>query len=240
MFCMNCGLELPEDAKFCRKCAKPLTSCPECGEELPKRAKFCWKCGKSLTTVSLSSGLKEPEEPGSLLENSENEPEEKLPQRSDNASIFARMNNSNPAEKAAQNGAPSPFKPSAAAKREAKTSEYSPAVPPSPFRPASAKKKEEAPAPVNKAPDVASPFKPISAAKTETQPTRPAAAPRGAAPVGGTRPAAAFRPAAQAQAKTEEELPEVRLLLAVQGPQHREALPPLKVQDPLLPEAQLP
>ena len=126
MFCMNCGLELPEDAKFCRKCASPLTSCPECGEDIPKRAKYCWKCGKSLATVSVSSGLKEPEEPASLLDEPESDPENVLPAKSDNASIFARMSSAKSAEASHQNGAPSPFKQSAGAKRESSASAYSP------------------------------------------------------------------------------------------------------------------
>ncbi|MCR4775802.1 MAG: zinc-ribbon domain-containing protein [Saccharofermentans sp.] len=197
MFCMNCGLELPEDAKFCRKCAAPLTSCPECGEDIPKSAKYCWKCGKSLTSVALSGGLKEPEEPGSLLDEPENDPENVLPAKSDNASIFARMSSAKTAEAAHQNGAPSPFKQTAAAKRESSASTYSPAGMPSAFKPASEKKKKEteeqpapAPSPYNRFSDAASPFKPLGSAKKETQPARPAVAPRGAAPVGGTRPAA--------------------------------------------------
>ena len=202
MFCMNCGLELPEDAKFCRKCASPLTSCPECGEDIPKRAKYCWKCGKSLATVSVSSGLKEPEEPASLLDEPESDPENVLPAKSDNASIFARMSSAKSAEASHQNGAPSPFKQSAGAKRESSASAYSPAGMPSAFKPASEKKKKEnekpdqpAPSPYNRFAEAASPFKPLGSAKKESAPSvsatpsRPAA-PRGAASVGGSRPAA--------------------------------------------------
>ena len=243
MFCMNCGLELPEDAKFCRKCASPLTSCPECGEDIPKRAKYCWKCGKSLATVSVSSGLKEPEEPGSLLDEPESDPENVLPAKSDNASIFARMSSAKTAEAAHQNGAPSPFKQNVAAKRESSASTYSPAGMPSAFKPASEKKKKEteeqpapAPSPYNRFSDAASPFKPLGSAKTGSAPSRPAAprgaasvggsrpaAPRGAAAVAGTRPAASapragFRPAAQAQAAAKEEPADEAPAAAPSGP----------------------
>ena len=194
MFCMNCGLELPEDAKFCRKCASPLTSCPECGEELPHDARYCWKCGNSLTSAEVSSGLKEPEEPGSLLDEPENDPENVLPAKSDNASIFARMSSAKSAETAQQNSAPSPFKQSAGAKRESSASSYSPAGMPSAFKPASEKKKKEnetpeqpAPSPYNRFSEAASPFKPLGSAKTESAPARPAA-PRGTAAVTGSRP----------------------------------------------------
>ena len=207
MYCMNCGLELPEDAKFCRKCAMPLIQCPECGEDLPKKAKFCWRCGKSLAESTFSE-----------TSDSSDENEGVLPQRADNASIFARMNSAKAAEAEAQSGAPSPFRPAGAAKRECKaaSASYSPAGMPSAFKPASEKKKEKeehdqpAPSPYNRFADAASPFKPLGSAKTETGSSKPAAprgsaavsgsrpaAPRGAAAVAGSRPASSLRPEAQ-------------------------------------------
>lgn len=221
MFCMNCGLELPEEAKFCRKCAMPLIQCPECGEDLPKRAKFCWRCGKEQLTE------------GGFSESSDasGDSESVLPQRTDNASIFARMSSAKAAEDAAQNSAPSPFKSSGSAKRESGASSYSPAGMPSAFKPTSEKKKQEKEEPQHPAPvlydrfaDAASPFKPLGSAKTETASSRPSAprataasagsrpaaprgaasvagsrpaAPRGAAAVAGSRPAASLRPEAQ-------------------------------------------
>ncbi|MBR3081479.1 MAG: zinc-ribbon domain-containing protein [Clostridiales bacterium] len=184
MYCMNCGLELPEDAKFCRKCAMPLIQCPDCGEDLPKKAKFCWRCGKSFAESTFS----ETSDPS-------DENEGVLPQRADNASIFARLNSAKAAEAEAQNDAPSPFRPAGAAKRESGAASYSPAGIPSAFKPASEKKKEKeehdqpAPSPYNRFADAASPFKPLGSAKTETNSARPAA-PRGSAAVSGSRPAA--------------------------------------------------
>lgn len=198
MFCMSCGLELSEDAKFCRKCAMPLTSCVECGEDIPKRAKYCWKCGKSQTSVG---GLKEPESQGSLVSEADHESEGVLPQHSESPMRFMRMGSANKPAEAPKNGALSPFKPAgAAAKRESGASSYNPAGTPSAFRPASAKKENEEPASKNTAPDVPSPFKPLSSAKTETRTTRPSA---------GTRPAAgaATRPAATRPAAVAAERP---------------------------------
>lgn len=47
--CTNCGLSLPNDAKFCSGCGNkidPSTKiCSNCGSELPNDAMFCFKCG---------------------------------------------------------------------------------------------------------------------------------------------------------------------------------------------------
>jgi len=56
MFCINCGKELPDDAKFCSGCGKQIEAkkeeiintvpvCSYCGEELKPGNKFCIKCG---------------------------------------------------------------------------------------------------------------------------------------------------------------------------------------------------
>jgi len=63
MFCLNCGKELPDDAKFCSGCGKQIETreketintlplCSSCGEELIPGNKFCTKCGASLEGLS--------------------------------------------------------------------------------------------------------------------------------------------------------------------------------------------
>ena len=179
MFCMNCGLELPEDAKFCRECAMPLTSCVECGEDLPKRAKFCWKCGKpQRTTVGSAatgmhglSGLGDQEE-GTLHSDTPKDPEGVLPQHSESAMRFMQMNMPKPAAEApAAGGAVSPFKPAGSARRESNVSSYNAVGAPSAFKPASEKKSKDKPgAGKDKAPSASGPFKPI-----ESKPSAPSA-----------------------------------------------------------------
>ena len=179
MFCMNCGLELPEDAKFCRECAMPLTSCVECGEDLPKRAKFCWKCGKpqrsTVGSESLGlhglSGLGDQEE-GLHHSESAMDPEGVLPQHSESAMRFMQMNMPKPAAEApAAGGAASPFKPAGSARRESNVSSYNAVGAPSAFKPASEKKSKDKPgAGKDKAPSASGPFKPI-----ESKPSAPSA-----------------------------------------------------------------
>jgi len=61
MFCINCGKELPDDAKFCSGCRKQIEAkkeeiintvpvCSSCGEELKPGNKFCIKCGTPVNT----------------------------------------------------------------------------------------------------------------------------------------------------------------------------------------------
>jgi len=56
MFCLNCGKELPDDAKFCSGCGKQIETkekeiintvpvCSSCGEKIITGNKFCIKCG---------------------------------------------------------------------------------------------------------------------------------------------------------------------------------------------------
>ena len=193
MFCMNCGLELSEDARFCRECAMPLTVCSECGTEIPKRAKYCWKCGKSQTSLSDS------ESQGSLMSDNGQDTEGVLPQHSESPMRFMKIGSANQPTEAPKTGAFSPFKPAGGAKRESKASAFSPAGTPSAFKPAAANSGNEEPAPTNTVPVASSPFKPISSAKTESRTTRPAAGARPSS-VGSARPAA--RPEATSPAAT--------------------------------------
>ena len=48
-FCLHCGKQLPDDAKFCSECgcAKPVEKvCPKCGAKVT--GKFCAECGTSI------------------------------------------------------------------------------------------------------------------------------------------------------------------------------------------------
>lgn len=55
MFCIKCGNELPDDAKFCSKCGAKTNVindspvCPNCGNKLLDGAAFCTKCGTKTT-----------------------------------------------------------------------------------------------------------------------------------------------------------------------------------------------
>jgi curli biogenesis system outer membrane secretion channel CsgG len=49
--CQECGAVVPEEARFCPQCGKPVgpppgeARCEKCGEKLPPAAKFCPHCG---------------------------------------------------------------------------------------------------------------------------------------------------------------------------------------------------
>ena len=55
MFCIKCGNELPDDAKFCSKCGAKTNVindspvCPNCGNKLLDGAASCTKCGTKIT-----------------------------------------------------------------------------------------------------------------------------------------------------------------------------------------------
>lgn len=52
MKCQFCGKELPDDARFCSACGKPVPQkkiCPECGYEAEDDMIFCIRCGTRLT-----------------------------------------------------------------------------------------------------------------------------------------------------------------------------------------------
>lgn len=63
MKCTFCGVELPDEAKFCYSCGKKVEKealCPKCGTKLQKDAKYCMECG---TCVSLGEVKESPEKP---------------------------------------------------------------------------------------------------------------------------------------------------------------------------------
>jgi hypothetical protein len=62
--CTNCGNQLPQDAKFCLECGKPVISenemiCPSCGVKTP-RGKFCLQCGVSMIKKCSECGTEIP------------------------------------------------------------------------------------------------------------------------------------------------------------------------------------
>ncbi len=49
--CPSCNTPLPQGAKFCPGCGKPVvqnTFCTNCGNQVPQGAKFCPNCGKQI------------------------------------------------------------------------------------------------------------------------------------------------------------------------------------------------
>jgi membrane protease subunit (stomatin/prohibitin family) len=52
--CTRCGVDTPEESRFCYKCGHPLISinrCGKCSAELPADAIFCLQCGQKLAEV---------------------------------------------------------------------------------------------------------------------------------------------------------------------------------------------
>lgn len=75
-FCINCGQELAEGAKFCANCGSAVNDgnstnqrkttyegeirkCPNCGEVLQSMTAICPSCGHEINSAKLSSALKE-------------------------------------------------------------------------------------------------------------------------------------------------------------------------------------
>lgn len=75
-FCVNCGIEIVEGAKFCQKCGHPTNTnvskfqrdqeysgkiykCPKCGEILKSFVMNCPACGHELRGVKASNAVKE-------------------------------------------------------------------------------------------------------------------------------------------------------------------------------------
>ena len=50
--CDACGIELPYDSLFCRKCGQKIVK-PEIAEETTEKAKFCLNCGAALLDDAL-------------------------------------------------------------------------------------------------------------------------------------------------------------------------------------------
>jgi len=49
--CPKCGIDTPQNSRFCYKCGNPILSinkCPECATDLPLEANFCYACGKKI------------------------------------------------------------------------------------------------------------------------------------------------------------------------------------------------
>ena len=69
--CATCGLENPDDGKFCTNCGTPLTPpssgrnleavvyCTHCGAQLPPDSRFCTNCGTSSGTGGAPDSTKE-------------------------------------------------------------------------------------------------------------------------------------------------------------------------------------
>ena len=75
-FCINCGQELPEGAKFCANCGKSVNDdsstnqrkmtfegevhkCPQCGEVIDSFTAVCPSCGYELRGASTTNAVKE-------------------------------------------------------------------------------------------------------------------------------------------------------------------------------------
>lgn len=70
VICPHCQADVPQAAKFCPACGKPIsssssaskTSCPKCGRPVPESAKFCPNCGATLSRVCAGCGKTVPED----------------------------------------------------------------------------------------------------------------------------------------------------------------------------------
>lgn len=75
-FCLQCGKQLPDDAKFCSECGTPVGSaktdyesnrqqayagkvikCPSCGTEIPSFTAICPGCGHEINSSHVSASL---------------------------------------------------------------------------------------------------------------------------------------------------------------------------------------
>ena len=60
IYCMNCGQQLPDAAKFCRGCGSPVAQeiggmCGTCGAELGEGSRFCMSCGAAAVASATSA-----------------------------------------------------------------------------------------------------------------------------------------------------------------------------------------
>lgn len=59
MFCMNCGNQIEDDAKFCGYCGAPTEQkkvCPSCGREMGEQMIYCSFCGTKVDASKTGSG----------------------------------------------------------------------------------------------------------------------------------------------------------------------------------------
>lgn len=59
MFCMNCGNQIEDDAKFCGYCGAPTEQkkiCPSCGREIGEQMIYCSFCGTKADASETGSG----------------------------------------------------------------------------------------------------------------------------------------------------------------------------------------
>lgn len=68
MFCIECGVPNPDNAKFCNACGKSMVVqaaapepheavlvCGSCNQENPADYRFCQRCGKALSDVQVNA-----------------------------------------------------------------------------------------------------------------------------------------------------------------------------------------
>lgn len=70
-FCINCGKELIDGAKFCFECGSPvrksnknenigkIITCPSCGENIHSFTAFCPSCGREFREINSTNSVKE-------------------------------------------------------------------------------------------------------------------------------------------------------------------------------------
>ena len=57
-FCENCGEEVAQNARFCKKCGRFFSAvrCPSCGKVVAEDTAFCTKCGYNFSGSQSSEG----------------------------------------------------------------------------------------------------------------------------------------------------------------------------------------
>jgi predicted amidophosphoribosyltransferase len=72
-FCINCGEELEDGAKFCWKCGteQRAATCPSCGQQIKENWKVCPFCRAALSTdmqAAILDGSKNAPSVGSIID----------------------------------------------------------------------------------------------------------------------------------------------------------------------------